>query len=302
MLDNFPNDNETMISLGMLYLKQKKFKKGYDLFFNRSNYGTDKKLLNKWSPNTDFEKEVVVVCDQGYGDHIQFSRYLSYLKQKVEKIFVAGRDALKEIFIKNFPFIEYISYDEIDSNMQAIRITDLAYALGIDFENIPSKEGYLKSETENITSDKLKVGLCWEAGSAGIRTMINRTISVNELEPIFNLDEIQTYSFQVNDSMKGNEKYSQMINLAKDFNNFEDTAKALKAMDVVVTVDTSVAHLAGALGVKTYLLLPFASDWRWFMDNKKTPWYESVEIIKQTDALTWDKQIIEVVEKLKGLK
>ena len=89
-----------------------------------------------------------------------------------------------------------------------------------------------------------------------------------------------------------------MINLAKDFKSFSDTASALKAMDVVVTVDTSVAHLAGALGVKTYLLLPYASDWRWFGDTKTTPWYKSVEIFKQQDMISWECEIDEVISRL----
>ena len=90
-----------------------------------------------------------------------------------------------------------------------------------------------------------------------------------------------------------------MINLAKDFKSFSDTASALKAMDVVVTVDTSVAHLAGALGVKTYLLLPYASDWRWFGDTKTTPWYKSVEIFKQQDRISWEYEIDSIVNILK---
>ena len=90
-----------------------------------------------------------------------------------------------------------------------------------------------------------------------------------------------------------------MINLAKDFKNFEDTAKAMKNMDIVITVDTSVAHLAGALGVKTFLLLPYSSDWRWFSDTQKTPWYNSIEIFKQNDPISWETPIEEILCKLK---
>ena len=112
------------------------------------------------------------------------------------------------------------------------------------------------------------------------------------------LSEIQIYSFQVDDTLNGNMRYPQMINLAKDFQNFYDTARALLAMDIVVTVDTAVAHLAGALGVKTFLLLPYATDWRWFEDTKTTPWYESVEIFKQQDKISWEKEIAEIVCRL----
>ena len=169
----------------------------------------------------------------------------------------------------------------------------------MDFDNIPFSEGYLKSETADIENDKLKVGLCWEAGAAGIRNMIQRTINVKYFDSLMELKNIQVYSFQYTDTMGGNERYPNMINLAKDFNDFADTAKALKAMDVVITVDTSVAHLSGALGIKTYLLIPYVNDWRWFDDNKTTPWYKSVRIFKQVSPISWKEPINEIIKLLK---
>lgn len=297
MLEKRPNDVDTITSLGMCYLAQRQFKEGYDLFFRRNKSSLDKKTNNPWKPDDEIAQEVVIICDQGFGDQIQFARYLSFLGNR--KINVAILPNLKGLLAKNYPNCNFISYDEIDPEMQSIRITDLAYVLGMDFEHIPCSEGYLKSERADIKSDKLKVGLCWEAGAAGIRTMINRTIHVKCFEPLFELENIQVYSFQLNDTLGGNEKYPQMINLAKDFKSFSDTAKALMAMDVMVTVDTSVAHLAGALGVKTFLMLPYVTDWRWFCDTKTTDWYKSVEIFKQTDNISWEEQLNNIVELLK---
>ena len=302
MLELYPNDIDTLTSLGMCKLTQKKFKEGYDLFFLRDKSTLDKKTNNPWGVggNKNWEDKVVVLCDQGFGDHIQFIRYLPFLQEKVKKIYVASHPSLTNLFASNYPDIEFLSYDDIDPNMQSIRITDLAYALDIDFEKIPFAQGYLHSKSADIENKKLKVGLCWEAGNAGIRTMINRTINIKLLEPILNLEEVQIYSFQVRDTLKGNEKYAdKMINLASNFKDFSDTARAMKAMDVLISVDTSVAHLAGALGVKTFLMLPYVNDWRWFNDTKTTPWYKSVEIFKQTDLISWEKPIEDIICKLK---
>ena len=296
MLAAFPNSESTKVSLGMCYLSEKKFKEGYDLFFQRDLTKSCAGCNNFWKVGDKIDNEIVVICEQGFGDHIQFARYLPFLP--AEKINVATPKALQRLFKNNFPSINFIDYENINPNMQAMRITDLAYVLGMDFEHIPSSVGYLNAKTAEINNSKLKVGLCWEAGSAAIRTMINRTIHIKCFEPLLNLENIQVYSFQKDDTLKGCEKYPQMINLAKDFNDFEDTAEALKAMDVVVTVDTSVAHLAGALGVKTYLLLPYATDWRWFNDNKTTPWYDSIEIFKQIDNISWENPINRIVDKL----
>lgn len=297
MLERYPNDIETKTSLGMCYLSQKRFKEGYDLFFQRDKSALSEKTNNTWNVGDKIANEVVVMCDQGFGDHIQFVRYLPFIP--AETIHLAAPKALMELFRQNYPKCNVISFDEINPEMQSMRITDLAYILNMDFDNIPFSEGYLTSPSADIKNDKLKVGLCWEAGSAGIRTMINRTIHIKCFEPLLALNNIQVYSLQVGDTLKGCERYPQMVDLGKDFKDFTDTAKALKALDVVVTVDTSVAHLAGALGVKTYLLLPYAADWRWFNDTKTTIWYKSAEIFKQTDCISWEEPINNIIEKLR---
>lgn len=299
MLQNFPNDINTQTSLGMCYLTQKKFQEGYNLYFKRDKSRYKDFAKNLWQPNFALDKEINIICDQGFGDHIMFSRYLPYLGER--KINVGTREELKSLFEANFSNINFVKYEELNLDVQTIFIADLPYVLGMDFSEIPSSQGYLKSKSAKIECDKLKVGFCWEAGSAAIRTMINRTINIRFFEKMLEMDEIQIYSFQKDDTLNGNERYPQMINLARNFADFSDTAAALMAMDVVVTVDTSVAHLAGALGVKTFLLLPYAADWRWFKDTKTTPWYDSVEIFKQQDCISWEKEIDEIIARLKKL-
>ena len=167
MLDAFPNDVETLTSLGMCQLTQKKFHEGYKNFYNRET-PICKNTNNLWKVGQSFGKNIVVLCDQGFGDHIQFIRYIPFLKSQTEKVLVAAHPSLIGSFKQNYPDIEFIPIDKIDPNMQSVRITDLAYALDMDFEHIPFAEGYLQSEEKKIPSEKFKVGLCWEAGSAGI--------------------------------------------------------------------------------------------------------------------------------------
>jgi tetratricopeptide (TPR) repeat protein len=297
MLTNFPNNVDASVSLGMLYLTQKKFTQGYEYFYKRELPKIVRDVKNIWKPNDIINDNVTILCEQGIGDQIQFARYLPFLKSKT--ITIAMKKSLQRLMKENFPSLNIIDYSEINKDEQMIRITDLAFALNIDFDNIPSSKGYLDCQEMNIESDKPKIGLCWEAGSAGIRTLINRTINVKAFEPIFDLANIQLYSLQYIDTLGGNEKYPQMINLAKDFNDFYDTASAIKSMDAIITVDTSIAHIAGALGKKTYLLLPYTSDWRWFDDTKTTPWYDSIEIFKQKDNISWEKEIMEITKILK---
>lgn len=299
-IEKFPLDVEGKVSLGMCKLTQKKFREGYELFYQRDTGLQNDYMKNLWVPGTPLDNDIVIVCDQGFGDNIQFIRYLPFLKSK--NLSVAVSKSLKDLFERNYTYAKFIDYSEISTKTQVLRVTDLAYVLDMDFDNIPFSEGYLKAESADICNKKFKLGVCWEAGAAGIRGMINRTINVKCFEPIFALNNIQIYSFQYNDTFKGNERYTQMINLAKNFKSFTDTANALKAMDAVVTVDTSVAHLAGALGVKTFLLLPYSADWRWFrtgdFNNRYTPWYKSVTIFQQNDHISWEKPIYDIISVL----
>jgi len=296
MLSNFPNHTITKVSLGMCYLKQRRFEEGYELFYQRESRNVKSFTNNLWIPKTPIKDEIVIIGDQGFGDNIQFVRYLPFFKDK--KVKVAVREELQELFKQNYPEFEFINFNNINPKTQSFRITDLAYVLDMDFENIPFSEGYLKSKNLEIKSDKKKIGLCWEAGSSGHRTMLNRTINPEQMEPLMNIDNVQLYSLQYQDSFCGNEKYPQMVNLAKDFKDFNDTAKAIKSMDLIITADTAVAHLAGALGVKTFLLLPYVSDWRWFDDKNTTPWYKSIKIIQQTDPNSWQNEINELLNLL----
>ena len=297
-LKNFPYSADGKASLGMCLLTQKKFDEGYKLYYERDNNISDKYVKNLYKPGTKLADELTVVCDQGFGDHVQYIRYLPFLNDR--KIKVAAPKSLTELFKANYPDTEFIDYADINEDIQTVRITDLPYVLGMNYDNIPFSEGYLNIEPADIKNDKLRVGLCWEAGAAGIRGMIKRTINIRCFEPILNMDNIQVYSFQYTDTLKGNEKYPQMINLAKDFKNFTDTAKALKAMDIVITVDTVIAHLAGALGVKTNLLLPYAADWRWFRvgdyKEKTTLWYKSITVLQQDDHISWENPLQEIIK------
>ena len=137
-------------------------------------------------------------------------------------------------------------------------------------------------------NDKLKVGLCWKAKGMGLRDAVYRTIDAPYyFKPLFDLPDIQFYSFQMGDIFGMLEKYPQITDLTHEFKDFAATAAALSNLDILITVDTALAHLAGGLGIKTYLLLCHAPDWRWFDNDKKTEWYPSFTIIKQHDRRTW---------------
>ena len=171
----------------------------------------------------------------------------------------------------------------------------------MDFQNIPFSDKYIDvPQQSGIKSNKLKVGLCWEAGNSDLRTTIHRSININEFAKLFEQD-YEFYSFQVGASNNEIKKYP-IVDLGKDFKDFYDTASYLKSMDIIVAVDTSVANLSGAMGLNTLMLLPYYPDWRWFDNDNTTEWYKSVSIYKQQYKNSWKPEIDRIIAKLTELK
>jgi hypothetical protein len=233
-----------------------------------------------------------------------FSRYLPYVAKRFKKVKVLLREPIMSLFKRTFKDCGNITFYSPKGLKRLPRydksgiMACLPYYLKQDYENIPFSAGYMKPDKnlvekykQKMKTDKLKVGICWEAGAAGWREQINRTLNVVLYEPLFKLEDTQIYSLQVNPAMDNYKDYKEIIDLGSEFKNYDDTASALMNLDVLVTVDTSLAHLAGALGVKTFMLLPYCTDWRWFDDTKTTNWYDSVTIFKQNIGEPWEKVI-----------
>ena len=133
------------------------------------------------------------------------------------------------------------------------------------------------------------------------KVFANRSIKLKELSKLFELEqhECKFYSFEKDDSENQIEDFENLTDMGITFKNFDDTAAALKNLDLLITIDSSIAHLAGALGIKTFLMLPYSSEWRWFSDTKTTPWYDSVSIFKQEKPYDWANVVNEIYEEIK---
>ncbi len=287
-----PNHNYISdISLGMIYLTEKNFEKGYKLYRNRNK---DTKITNVFSPekiwnkNVNFDdKNVIVYSNCGFGDTIMYSRYINILKDKVKKLIIETDNELISLLKYNFKDIEIIKKGIIPSDYDVvIPFMDIQYALDMDFDNIPGSRGYLKAKkSKSILTNKKKIGLYFKGSD---KVFTNRSVSFELFKEIIKNDKFEFYSFQPDS------EYNEINNLNKYINDFSDSASLLKEMDVLITVDSAVAHLAGALGVKTFLMLPFCPEWRWFDDKKKTPWYDSVTIFKQDKLNDWSSVISDI--------
>ncbi len=296
-----PNDNETMVSLGMSYLSKKDLQNGYK-YYQFLKPEIKAKYKNHWDGKKHPESTLFVFYYAGYGDHIMFSRYLPYLKEYFKTVKVWLPPSVRILIEKNFDGIEFVESGETDYDYSA-NIMELNYLLNMDFNNIPNPEGYLKVSDENIkkykkyfeTKDK-KIGLFWQGNP---KVFANRSIKLEELRPLIERIDAKFYSFEKEDEHNQIEAFPQLVNLGETFKTFEDTASALMNVDLLITIDSAIAHLAGALGVKTYLLLPYSSEWRWFEETEKTDWYDSVRIFKQNKPWEWANVVDELCNILK---
>ena len=236
-----------------------------------------------------------------------FSRYLPFLEKKFKKIKILCREHFYELLKRSFKYYKKLEFIKMKKAFprydKSVILSHLPYYLNMPLDNIPSDGGYLIANNSKIDkyskiikSDKLKVGICWEAGGTGWRELLNRTIHISLYEPFFDIKDTKFYSLQVNPTLNDYKEYKNLIELGSSFENYDDTAGAIMNLDLVITVDTSIAHIAGALGKKTFMLLPYVTDWRWFDNDKTTEWYDSVKIFKQKNPQSWD-DVIENIKK-----
>ena len=301
-------------TLGSIYMAQKKMKLGYKYYSEREpkQYMNYRERKNYWD-GKDYPNEVLyITSEQGYGDNIQFSRFVPYVAKKFKKVYYAVDESLYDLFkrsFKKYKNVEIIKFGVFKPYNKFLMIMDIQNLLNISYHNIPQQEPYIITDEEKDYNDKiqffrgdeLKIGLNWRAKGMGLRDAVYRTIDAPYyFKKLFELEGNKYYSFQMNDIFGMCEKYPQIVDLEEHIQTFDDTASLLKNLDVLITVDTALAHLAGALGVKTYLLLCKAPDWRWFDNDKKTEWYPSVTIIKQHDRRTWEDVAEELFNEIAG--
>jgi hypothetical protein len=172
-------------------------------------------------------------------------------------------------------------------------LMSLPLAFGTTRETIPAPIPYLKAQADRVEQwrarigmDGFKVGVCWQ----GAASIANRSFPLSLLAPISEMKDVRLVSLQKG---AGAEQFSGMAieTLGDDFdaenNAFLDSAAVMQSLDLVITADTSLAHLAGALGCQVWVALKFAPDWRWFLESPRTPWYPQMRLFRQDAPGDW---------------
>ncbi|WP_019503036.1 tetratricopeptide repeat protein [Pseudanabaena sp. PCC 6802] len=266
-----------------------------------------------WDGTDAKERTLLIYCEQGLGDIIQFSRYIPLIASKVGKVILDCREPLNRLLGHTFRTLENLQIAQRNVPLPQfdlrIPLVSLARILGTTLETIPAQIPYLSApqDTSGIAAEisqhkaRLKVGLVW-ASQPGHSTTATRSCPLELFLKLLDIPDIKFYSLQKEVSDRDVEILEQNRGKLQDLRHylgdFADTAAIVQSLDLVISIDTSVAHLAGALGKPVWVLLPHVADWRWLQGREDSPWYSTMRLFRQPQPERWDAVITRVVEEL----
>ena len=323
------NNNFVLFNKSLIYLLLGNFKAGWPLYEYRwqalPHQPIMKQLVSKpiWLGETSATDKVIFIHnEQGFGDAIQFCRYLPMVINKgFKQVYIIGQKSLQKLFLDSFKHdiktrsaIVISDGDAIPQFDYQCPIMSLPLAFDTQIDSIPAKIPYLFANTtliskwqfiienhanKKITAKKINIGLVW-AGSTIHTDDINRSITLAMLADVLALD-VQFHSLQK--EMTAEEEVIFNTHNVQSYHthltDFAETAALINEMDLIISVDTAVAHLAGALGKPVWILLPYLPDFRWLLDREDSPWYPTAKLFRQTKAGGWDELLKRVHQALK---
>jgi len=262
----------------------------------------------RWTGAEPAGTRVLVWNDQGRGDAIQFLRFAAMIAERGHRVFAFVQDDLKAL-AATIPGIEAaIGFSEPPPEIDVeAPLLSLPHLLGLDSPSAwqgPYVDG---GQANVLPSDpaRIRVGVVW-AGNPTHANDRNRSLQFSEIAPLFTIGSVEWVSLQVGqaaDELSGSEWAGTVRDLVPDLTDFAQTAAAIRDLDLVISVDTAVAHLAGAMERPVWVLLPaVGTDWRWGNDGEVvTPWYPSMRLFHQTKAGDWAGALAEVKTTLEAV-
>ena len=299
-----PHDPALHVNKGTALLKVGDFENGWKEFewrLHKENFKQQNRFAtapNKWNGDALNGKKILVWCEQGLGDTIQCVRYLPLIKER-------GGYIIFECQRELIPLLK--EYPGIDEMRERFSVEDNAFDVHIPLMSLPmifypsvgtmqAEEGYIHADTslqktwsEKISTTKIKIGIVWQ-GSALNKSNSYRSCSVDNFTTLAELNNVQLFSLQhINNEVP---LPSTIIPLHD--NGFSDLAAIIASLDLVISIDTAVAHLAGALGCPVWVALSEMHDWRWMAEKTETQWYPSMKLFRQKKFGDWDSVFSEM--------
>jgi hypothetical protein len=257
---------------------------------------------------------LLVICEQGYGDCLQFARYLPLVSERVGQVFVGVGAELKTL-IAGVPgrHVCYDRWENIPPFDFQITLSSLPMVFGTTLATIPGGVPYVQADPAKSAAWRARiaaaaagrkaVGVVWQ-GRPTHPNDRQRSVGLGALTRLLELDGVMPVSLQFGHGVEQLAQHPARVRVfdpAAELKDFSDTAALISALDCVVSIDSSVAHLAGAMGKRCLVMLPYAGEWRWLIGRTDSPWYPSLELVRQDTARNWDGVVARVCERLRAL-
>ncbi len=316
-----PNNAEGLHCRGMILLSMGKFSPGWAGYEHRvrcAKFRAPKFSQPLWDGSPLGQRTLLVNCEQGLGDTLQFARYLNGFFQPQDSVVVAVQPPLLPILAQSgFRGLVPIA-DELPHFDIYIQLLSLARIFRTELQSVPCNVPYIVAEAGRVARWRdslaglqgMKVGIAWKGrqivwqGSG----QDPRSIPLRTFGRVASLPGVQLLSLQKGD---GSEQVAELagqfdlVDLGPSLDNqggaFLDTAAVMMNLDLVITSDTSIAHLAGALGVPVWVALCTTADWRWLLDRVDSPWYPTMRLFRQTRLGQWEDVFERIAKELDRL-
>ena len=304
-----PDNRSAKSNYSLLLLLRGDYEHGWPLYearWDASDYAERRLTQPRWDGSALEGRRVLVHAEQGYGDCIQFIRYAPLIAARGGEVIVGCQQALVDLFRGAKGVGETVAVGDVLPPYDLhVPMLSVPLVFKTTEETIPREAPYLSADParraawrERLGDDRtrLRVGLAW-TGNSQILRLRKRHVALNDLLPLLRVAGIDFFNLQVD---RGTEQIqripgaSGIIDHTGHIQDFADTAAFLEELDLILSVDTAVAHLAGALGRPVWTLLPFVPDWRWGLEGGSTPWYPTMQLFRQTTAGVWDTVIQQV--------
>jgi tetratricopeptide (TPR) repeat protein len=306
-IDNNPDLPEAHWNKSLCHLLAGSFSEGWMEYQWRFRINTI--FLNRhfpqplWAGEDLMGKTILLYAEQGFGDTIQFIRYVPLVKKRGGRVVVECQEDLASLLESMEGIDRLIKHGQPlpDFDVQC-PLLSLPLAFKTRIQNIPASIPYFSlnpaliqewQEITEVEQGDLKIGLVW-AGRPTHKKDRKRSLNFEAFEPILEVPGITFFSLQKGEAaqqIQNRLNRIKPINVAEKLADFTETGALIQNLDLVISVDTAVAHLTGALGKPVWTLLPYSPDWRWLLDREDCPWYPSMRLFRQPSPGDWGSVI-----------
>lgn len=290
-----------LINKGMTNLLLNRFNEGWEDYYNGRSEFIIKAKSHLWYGEMNLkDKSIFIYAEQGLGDVIQFTRYIFLIINNFKKIYFKIPKSLNYLFSKISEKIELVNDFE---KINLCNYYSPLFQLPLIFKTIPKEINYLNinkklvnDHIKNFPSKGYNIGVCWRSGNKKdilySEYSKSRSFEIDKLNKISEIKKVNLISLQKEPfEDKDNIFYKKLITFENldNKNPFEDTVAIIENCELIISCDTSIAHLAGTMGKRTFLMLNYNNDWRWGLDKDHCQWYKNMKIYRQLIPNSWDQ-------------